>query len=516
MASKTLTRNMSKTLDLEKKLQNALEQLKSKNTIIEQLIEEREDHEKEMEKILTSNKNLKKELAELDISYMDMLDQRDHLQRELNSLSQCTLQYEQALDRIQYLEQELEKTRNILEKHETNITDQRTENTLALYDELIEIKQDQVELEMKPYSKRVRKKIKKIQKCIKNATKNKNILLKINRKLRNERSILMEKLKITNSELKTISEAYVSDTQALKSQIDLHVATLESLTIKYELAKNQIKGHISAAEKLLELSTFNADRFDSLVKNYTCTCASVQKVNNDDKKLNSEKNKAEYCSTKSNVTQETIKRNMTTTIVFSDEMGKNLGSLMQKQTESSIFNNCLPQRSFRQIIEIIKTYKFSTTTSIILAVGNSLGTTYKDIVKGMEYLSSLNVEKIIVCSFPYSANLTRKENERIYYLNNLLYKLTACHDDNLFLLDTNNFISNLVLTKDTLYLPKKYIRQLATLLIYNLQYFRKCNRTIIPLFNNCIELNQSNSEIGNSKMSNTKIFSKSPKVDLKN
>lgn len=51
-----------------------LNHFKSKQTMIEELIAERKNHEKEKEKFQAYNTNLKKELAQVDISYMGWLD----------------------------------------------------------------------------------------------------------------------------------------------------------------------------------------------------------------------------------------------------------------------------------------------------------------------------------------------------------------------------------------------------------------------------------------------------------
>ncbi|XP_047039921.1 uncharacterized protein LOC124644531 isoform X2 [Helicoverpa zea] len=63
--------------DMEVKLKLALEKLKTSEELCQQLLRERDDSEEEIQKIISKNSELKSQLAELHIQYMDVLDQRD-------------------------------------------------------------------------------------------------------------------------------------------------------------------------------------------------------------------------------------------------------------------------------------------------------------------------------------------------------------------------------------------------------------------------------------------------------
>lgn len=481
MSLHTVTRSMSKTLNLEKKLQNALEQIKLKQTTIDQLLTEREEHEKEMENILSTNKKLKTELSELDIAYMDVLDQRDHLQKEVDTLLRYSSEYEQALHQINNLERELNKARTNLAQYENKLKRQQMQNTLALYDELLGEPCEKSKYKLNYMNRKVSRKIWRLRKCIKKSSDNRNKYFKNNIKLQKERSMLLQKLNLANAQIKINCDSYNEDIQSLKTQLEIKVSILESLSIKYELAKKEIEEHILAAEKLVELSSYNADRFDSLVKNHACTCMHDKVFNQHKSSLGHTKYLIPEIKNIVPVNENVSVSNQEI-IIFSDEMGKNMASLIKNQTNLSVYNCCLPQSGFKEIMNKIRSYEFDTNTSIIIAIGNSFGTTNKDVISGLDYLCNLNVKKIIFCLFPYLKSITQKLNNRIYYLNSLIYKMTSSYSDEFILFDTNKFISDMSLTRDALYLSKKSKNLLSTLLVYNILHStRNCTRTVIQL-----------------------------------
>lgn len=63
--------------DMEVKLKDTLEELKTSKELCGQLLRERDESEEEIQNIINKNSGLKSQLAELHIQYMDVLDQRD-------------------------------------------------------------------------------------------------------------------------------------------------------------------------------------------------------------------------------------------------------------------------------------------------------------------------------------------------------------------------------------------------------------------------------------------------------
>lgn len=75
--------------------------------------------------------------------------------------------------------------------------------------------------------------------------------------------------------------------------------------------------------------------------------------------------------------------------------------------------------------------------------------------------------KLIICALPYSKSYSTKQNDNVCKNNLLIYNMTCRHSDILFF-DTNKFISNTLLTRDTMYHSKRSLRIIAKLLAYNI------------------------------------------------
>ena len=103
MDKQIMTRKAS-AKDLESKLKQALQELKSSQDLCKQLLQEREDSEEEIAIIIKKNKELKNELAELHARNVEVVAQRDQLNSILGTFDQCSSEHERALDRITELE----------------------------------------------------------------------------------------------------------------------------------------------------------------------------------------------------------------------------------------------------------------------------------------------------------------------------------------------------------------------------------------------------------------------------
>lgn len=71
-------------------------------------------------------------------------------------------------------------------------------------------------------------------------------------------------------------------------------------------------------------------------------------------------------------------------------------------------------------------------------------------------------------TLPYCSNVTAHHNKCIHNMNTHLYNITCRHSDAILLIDLNTFIQKFILTQDTMYLSKRYLTQIATLVAYNI------------------------------------------------
>ncbi|KAL0821959.1 hypothetical protein ABMA28_005347 [Loxostege sticticalis] len=131
-----LTRK-AKAMDTESKLQRALEELKASRETCNQLLREREDSEEEINKIISRNTELRKDLADLHVQYQETAAHRDQLLNTISSFDQCSAVFEQALIRNNDLESELRDANNTILHFEEEKKLQECSQTLNLYEELI-------------------------------------------------------------------------------------------------------------------------------------------------------------------------------------------------------------------------------------------------------------------------------------------------------------------------------------------------------------------------------------------
>lgn len=199
-----------------------------------------------------------------------------------------------------------------------------------------------------------------------------------------------------------------------------------------------------AATELVDLCTFNEKRVNSLLAR---DCALQTELRNDNQSVLPTRS-AEFCDIPT-VNDGNICKNVNKTLVFSDRIGKGLGKLLYNNISNScVINNCMPNASFKQIIEKIMLTQVTKQSTIVLMLSDGSDVRYSDIKTGFDSLSKLGVKNIIIGAFPYSASLN-KSNNNLYRLNKLLFKMTSRHSDVLFF-DTNNVISDYRLTPDKL------------------------------------------------------------------
>lgn len=155
------------------------------------------------------------------------------------------------------------------------------------------------------------------------------------------------------------------------------------------------------------------------------------------------------------------------TIIYSDGMGKGFGYLLNNCLQQTVNNVCMPGASYSQIIDKIVSKDYNSYTTIVVIFGNSTGVQKHHIVSGCERLMQMKFKKLILCALPYVSQGKLNNNAHIYNLNLCMYNATYRHSD-VIILDTNMFISNFTLTKDTMYLSNRYKKLLANLLAFNI------------------------------------------------
>ncbi|XP_047025488.1 uncharacterized protein LOC124634111 [Helicoverpa zea] len=137
---------------LDGKLRAALKELESKTNLCNQLLQERDDSEVEVKRIVDKNTDLKNQLAELHIQHMDILDQHSHLRQLVSNFQECNDTHELALRRISELEIELSKAHNTITQLEAAQSSEQSANTCSLFNESFhdtEIQRLQEELHVK-------------------------------------------------------------------------------------------------------------------------------------------------------------------------------------------------------------------------------------------------------------------------------------------------------------------------------------------------------------------------------
>ncbi|XP_049886888.1 programmed cell death 6-interacting protein-like [Pectinophora gossypiella] len=123
--------------DLEQKLKQALLELQASQEECKKLLEEHEESEAEVINVNNRILSLKNELTELDGRYKDLQHQRDYLQSVINSQDECRNNHEAALNRIRELEQQVAIAYNTIKAHEDEHSINESQQTMALYNELV-------------------------------------------------------------------------------------------------------------------------------------------------------------------------------------------------------------------------------------------------------------------------------------------------------------------------------------------------------------------------------------------
>lgn len=491
----------------ETKLHLALGELKVAKEMCSALSRERDDSERELLDLLNSNKNLKLEMAQLNAELSEAVQVRDSLQIIVNGFQECSLEYVNNLNRINTLEHELQEAHNQISEMENSKYNVTASLNQSLFDELVDSAPNLVSIapenssmshdtinellppcneEMPRCSRnnickkyKIFKKFVNINKYIKKTKKlvnNHRCFIKTVKSKR-ERLQLIDKLDFYVSMLENKTREHNVDIHDFQLKIDSLQDKLADLTIKYSNSEKLIAEYSSAINKItLDKSIQCTKQFDT--NNYSpveCSQFSISQT----KQSNVSLENTPFSTNSSLLTTVDVVSTLSTAksflsikneiVMFSDEIGKNMGVLLSDKGHS-IVNYCSPGLSYHDIMEKIFNYKFKPSTTLLVFIGNMRSVSKKQLLKYNDKLYRLNVDKIVLFTFPYRTCLTQMENESIYNLNLTLHNTTNyCTDNKMHVIDINNFVKKkMFLTKDSSYLSKFYKKLIADSLSYYL------------------------------------------------
>lgn len=487
----------------ESKLQLVLQELKASKELVEQLHRERDDNEKELLEVLDRNDKLKKEMAELHSQFIIIVDERDKLQIIVDEFGDCSDEYVKGLRRISILENELHDAHSQithLEIEKQNITASQTQ---SLFDELISSAPNLVPTttdilptvtidltsddsincsitkgligcsrnKVKKYVK-INRYIKKTQKLIK---KQKCMFQKV--KYIKERRKLGDELDAYSILLENNITDYESDILKLQSEIKCLHKSLKLMSKRYELTKKENEEHILALKNLIKepvisgnikLNDLHSQEPVSICESLSMQHCHISSLVNSNGSLNT-----------SHVNQNIV--------MFSDDVGKDMGQLLSEKLGQPITNICMPGASYLNILERLLKYKFSPYTTILILIGNRGNMNKKDMIKYFDKMNKLDICKIILFTLPYCRSLPQVENNTRFKLNMTLDTLTFYNCNKFHVIDINSLMCNpLYLTRDKFYLNKSCKQKIASSLYFYFNFSAK------NLANNTAFIEQSN------------------------
>lgn len=136
------------SVELQMKLQNALEELKASREHCNQLMLEHEHSELEIKQAIDRNTQLKAELAELHCTHSAVLLERDQLREAVASFNECLETYEEALSKISQLESELMSAQVLIDDLQVQLDNCAFQQTDCLYNELFPYEYVECEYEL--------------------------------------------------------------------------------------------------------------------------------------------------------------------------------------------------------------------------------------------------------------------------------------------------------------------------------------------------------------------------------
>lgn len=522
----------------ESKLHLALSELKAAKELCSVLSKERDDSERELLGLLDANKNLKLEMAELHKELSEAVQARVSLQTIVDGFEECSIEYVSSLTRISTLEHQLQEAHNQITELENTKYNVTASLNQSLFDELVtsdpnfvsvapeisSVSHDIVHQSvpscneetirrsrnktLKKFKKfvRINKYIKKTQKLIKKH----NFFIK-NVKFSKDRLHLLEKLNLYVNKLEIKTKQYNNEVNNFQIRIGSLQDELESMTTRYSNSEKLNKEYLLAMDKLIIDKSDQCDK--QLISNvYNCVsskCSShlcVPETKQSHVNLHST-----LSSTNSSLltaidlvtplpTPKPLNIKAKNKIVmFSDEIGKNMGVLLSDKGHA-VVNYCLPGLSYHNIMQKILDYNYCSSSMLIIFIGNARNVTKRQLLEYNEKLCRLNVDKIVMFTFPYRTCLTQMENESIYNLNLTLHNVKTASNyttsNMMHVIDINNYVKKKTfLTKDSSNLARYYKKLLADSLSYFFFTSAMNLANKVASFGQCIDIIHLNNDI---------------------
>lgn len=467
MATSHVTTRKATARQQEMQLKSTLKELQNSKALCEQLLQEREDIEIELQKLVDKNSALKYELGDNDMKLIVAEEEVTRLQHRVDSFNQCASAHEVALQRITNLEQELGEARDELDLFRRERERYDAKLVQNLYQELVGSEnKDSKNLVFFNSSKKLKKYVKinryirRTQKLIKS-----NACIRNYTKVKSELSVMKNRVMECNLEL----DRRELDSQKLQKEICKLKDKLESTSLLYSATKMEYKEHVLAFTALLDQSKENEERFYSLVNNHLCTCRHSllpPAVVGQNMALNSKDDLS--------LLNHPVSKNKT--IIISDQIGSGLGSMLSNILDQHVTNYCYPNVGMSRISELLLNGQYDHNTNLVILFGNSYNVDKPGIDKLMSSLNIIEksgIGKIIISALPYSQSMSHYMNNKIAHLNSLLYHAT-CFNNKYHFFDINKFIKRFTVTSLKVNITKQYLKTLVDLLAYNIQPNR-CN-----------------------------------------
>lgn len=456
MAKSAMTR--AATLKcLEEKLRYTLDQLKTQENLNAQLLREREESELEMKHVLDRLSKMKSELKEQHMELLDTTDHRDTLQRLLEEGDQCRLVHNESLYEIEDLRRVLDQAQSKIISLEQQLCNYKLDSTLQSYNAMIKHKDVNSKFQS-------RKQLKKFLRLSRSMCKNSKLLKKYRvsvNTLRQSNLRLKDDLISNNELLLNTIGSYEQEAQVFQEKIVVLESKLERISQDYSLAQAELSDHTTAMSQLVDMCNENEQRFNSLLNNYSCNnCLEMQQ------NIPNNNNIPKYKSTPSS------------SVIFSDEIGRGLGSTLNWFSKDRITNLCFPNMSYCELyLQMIKNYDICNK-KVVLMCGSSHNVDKVDILNLFDWIGRIHSNKLptqlTLVTFPYFRNVNNQENALIYEKNCLLLHLSKSFDF-VQVIDLNSFINKSFMTRDrstSIAIRSRYI--LAKLLACNFNYVLPC------------------------------------------
>lgn len=440
---------MTRRMMSNENLMKTLSDLKEQRALSDRLLEDRNSNEATIKRLKSSNKQLTNKLMVLRQEHDSLLLEYDSQRQVIEGFNTSCLEHEAALDRIKLLEQQLRETTSELNSLQDFISETEQANALSLHEELA--------VENNNIIFNGRKNFKKYTRLSKFLEKKSKILRKM-KSFKNLSNYRKDKIRMAKC---------IEDLQS-----DLIISNEKFMDTDKQLKELEI-----ATQELLQLVSENNDMTSLLLKEdlddlnkETLSEPSAKLSYSDVLQSSPPKDKISNSSIvfQVNGDQSIPKRK---TLVFSDDIGRGFGQLLNNQLQQNVTNYCYPNASLNDIINKIGNEKLDQYTSIVIMIGNSCNLRKSNINYNIDLLLTLNSKygcRFYLCAFPYCTNKYNNYNKYVYNINLHLYNLTFRHSDAIAFFDLNKFIAYFQLHESRMYLPQRYLRQVATLLAFNI------------------------------------------------